>query len=145
MNYTTAVFLINKNVRCIAATYEAGDTAPRCLFKTLRTDLAIGDLIMVPTNTRHNFTVCKVVEIDCDVDFDSTTPMFWVAGKLDKQEHDKLVAQEQAAITAIKSAEMRKKRESLRDAMLADHLEGIKALPIADMNGDKKETPLPRF
>lgn len=35
MNYTTAIFLINKNARAMAVTYEAGDTASREIVKTL--------------------------------------------------------------------------------------------------------------
>ena len=139
MNYTTAIFLINRNVRAVAAIYEAGDTAPRTLFKTLRADLQLGDLCVVPTNTRHNFTVVKLVDLDVDVDFDSQVPMAWIVAKIDQTEHDKIVGQEQAAVAAIKSAEMRKKRDLLRESLLADKLEEIKALPIAAMeNGDRK-------
>lgn len=139
MNYTTAIFLINRNVRAVAAIYEAGDTAPRTLFKTLRADLQLGDLCVVPTNTRHNFTVVKLVDLDVDVDFDSQVPMAWIVAKIDQTEHDKIVGQEQTAVAAIKSAEMRKKRDLLRESLLADKLEEIKALPIAAMeNGDRK-------
>ena len=136
MNYTTAVFLINKNVRAVVATYEAEDTAKRTVFKTLDQTLKIGDFAIVPTDTRHKMTVVKIVETDVDVDFDSTTPVAWIMGKIDRTEYDLTLAQEQEAIQVIKSAELRQKRDNLRKAMFADHVETLKALPIAVINGD---------
>lgn len=136
MNYSTAVFLINKNVRAIMATYESEDVAKRTAFKTLDPDIKVGDYIIVPTDTRHKMTVCKVVETDVDLDFDSTVPVLWVIGVVDRSDHEKVLEQEGKAIQAIKSAELHKKRNDLRDAMLGAHLDTIKALPIAALNGD---------
>lgn len=136
MNYTTAVFLINKNVRAVVATYEAEDTAKRTVFKTLDQTLKVGDFAIVPTDTRHKMTVVKIVETDVDIDFDSTTPVAWIMGKIDRTEYDLTLAQEQEAIQVIKSAELRQKRDNLRKAMFADHVETLKALPIAVINGD---------
>lgn len=136
MNYSTAVFLINKHVRAILATYEVEDNAKRTLFKTLDDSIKVGDFVIVPTDTRHKMTVVKVTDVDVDVDFDSATPVNWVIGKVDRAAHEQTLAQEGAAIQAIKGAELRKKREDLRDSMLKNHLDAIKALPIAAMNGD---------
>ncbi len=137
MNYTTAIFLINKNARAIAATYESEDNAKREIFKTLDASINVDDMIIVQTNTRHKMTVCKVVEVDVDFDLDSTTSMGWVIGKVDNMLYQQTLAQEQQAISAIKSAELRQKRDNLRDNLLKDHLETIKMLPIAAMNGDE--------
>lgn len=136
MNYTTAVFLINKNVRAVLATYEAEDAAKRTVFKTLDQTLKVGDFAIVPTDTRHKMTVVKIVETDVDVDFDNATPVAWIMGKIDRTEYDLTLAQEQEAIQVIKSAELRQKRDNLRKAMFADHVETLKALPIAVINGD---------
>lgn len=130
MNYTTAVFLINKHARAILATYEEQDAAKRTLFKTLDDTIKVDDFIIVPTDTRHRMTVCKVVEVDADVDFESQAKVDWVIGVVDRAEYDKVLAQEGAAIQAIKAAELRKKREDLRDSMLKNHMDSIKALPI---------------
>jgi hypothetical protein len=138
MNYSTAIFLINKNVRAVVATYEAPENSPRTIFKTLDQTIKVGDFIIVPTDTRHRMTVCKVVDADVDVDFDSATPMAWVIGKIDRSGFDQILDQEAVAITAIKSAELRTKREALRKAMFADHVETLRALPIAAINGDDK-------
>ena len=138
MNYSTAVFLINKYVRAVLATYESEDSAKRTMFKTLDPTIAVGDFVIVPTDTRHKMTVCKIVETDVDVDFDSHALIGWVVGKVDQGGYNTVLAQERDAIDAIKSAELRKKRQDLRDNMLADSLAYIKALPISAINGDDK-------
>lgn len=141
MNYSTAIFLINKHCRAVLATYEAEDNAKRAMFKTLDPNISVGDFVVVPTDTRHKMTVCKIVETDVDVDFDSPTSVLWIIGKIETSPHEQCLGQEQKAIQVIKSAELRKKRDDLRQAMFADHLDTIKALPIAAVNGDGPEAP----
>ena len=136
MNYSKSIFLINKNARAIHATYEAGETASKALFKTLDATIMVDDFIIVPTNTRHNLTVCKVVDTDVDFDFDGTEKVEWVIGKVDLTGYNEMLKHEQVAIKAIKNAETRKKRDELREALLADHLDTIKALPITALNGE---------
>lgn len=140
MNYSTAVFLINKNARAVRATYEAETSAKRTLFKTFDPSIAVDDLVIVPTETRHRFTVVKIVETDVDLDFDTTENVQWIVGRLDLANHNMRLQQEQAAIAAIKSAELRRKREELNKAMFADHAESLKALPIAQ--SDPAVTPV---
>ena len=141
MNYSTAIFLINTHVRAILATYEEGESATRTLFKTLNEDIGVGDFVVVPTESRHHMTVCKVVETDVDVDFEDATSVKWIIGRVDAAEYEQTLEQEAKAIQAIKSAEMRKKREDLRAAMFADHIDTLKALPIAAINGNGTEEP----
>lgn len=139
MNYTTAVFLINKNIRAIACTYECdppNGTAPRTTFKTLDPSIKVGDLVVVPTDTRHKFTISKVAAVDVEVDFDSMTPMAWIADKVNIDRHIQTLGMEADMVVSIKSAETRKKREALRDALLADQADTIKALPIATVSGN---------
>lgn len=134
MNYTTVVFLINKNVRAIACTYEENGTQET--FKSLDQSIMTGDFVVVPTSTRHKMTVVKVSGTDVDVDFDAPKPMEWVIGKVDRTAYNLTVSQEATAISAIKSAEIRKKRTDLSEALFADNVETLKALPIAVLNGD---------
>jgi hypothetical protein len=131
MNYSTAVFLINSNVRAIVCTYEAGDTAPRTTFKSLDPDIKKDDLVIVPTDTRHKMTVVKVVETDVEVDFDSPATMLWIVGKVDGANYQQVLSQEAQAIDTIKSAEKNRKRDELRKSILADQADNIKALPIS--------------
>ena len=104
------------------------------------TSIKVGDYVIVPTATRHNMTVVKITATDVDVDFDSPVQMTWVIGKIDRSSYDDMLTQEQTAIQAIKSAETRRKRDQLRDAMLKDYEEQIKALPITTA-GSEKELP----
>jgi hypothetical protein len=120
INQSTAVFLINESTRAILATYEEGEKATKTMFKTFDQTIDVGDLIVVPTGTRHNATVCKVVEVDVDVDFNSNVPVDWVISRVDTAEYDDVVLREKDALKAIRSAEMRREREKLKEAMLAD-------------------------
>ena len=143
MNYSIAVFLINKNARAVRAIYEAdapGNSAKRSLFKTFDQSVAVDDLVIVPTDTRHKFTVVRVVETDIDLDFDTSENVQWIVGRVDLANHTTRLQQEAAAISAIKSAELKKKRDELSKAMFADYSENLKALPIAQ--SDPATTPL---
>lgn len=139
MNVTTAVMLINPNVRAIHCSYEASPTE-KTLFKTLNTDIKIGDYVVVPTKTRHNLTVVKVEDVDVDVDFDSPKQVDWIVCKVDKAEYESILEQEGMAIQAIKSAELRRKREQLRDSLFADHAASLNTLAIASA-GNVAEEP----
>jgi hypothetical protein len=134
MNYSTAVFLINNECRAIVCTYEAGDKAPRTTFKTLDPNIAVGDFVVVSTDTRHGMTVCKVVDVDVDVDFDSPVHMGWIIERVDNARYEQTLKQETKAIQVVKSAELRKKRDELRDAMFKDHLETLKSLELSTID-----------
>lgn len=139
MNYSSAVFLINKNVRAIKCTYDAKDksgTEPQgYTFKTLDGSIAPDDLVVVPTDTRHGFTVVKVSEVDIDVDLDSTIQLKWIVSKVDKVAYEKTLTDEAQAIKVIRMAEFANKRNALREGMLGANMDEIKALPIAALNG----------
>jgi hypothetical protein len=134
MNYSKAVFLINNEVRAVAATYEAEDNAKRTIFKTLDVSIKVGDLCIVPTENRHKMTVVKIVETDIDVDMDSPEHMNWIISVVDRDEYERTLANEQKAIQMVKSAELRQKRAALRDAMLANSLDEIKTLEISKID-----------
>lgn len=122
MNLTTAVFLINDDARAIMVTYEVdtiGRNAPRTMFKTFDKSIKVDDYVVVPTDTRHNLTVCKVVETDVDVDFDSSAQVSWIVGRVDLADVTQIKAQEDKAVEAIKAAEKLKKRKELSESMKA--------------------------
>lgn len=125
MNYSTAIFLVNDTVRAVLVTYETDapngpPTAPREMFKTLDHSIRVDDLVIVPTTTRHMMTVCKVVEVDVEVDFDNPKKVDWIVDKIDRDDFADILAKEETAVQAIKSAEARKKREELAKNLLAD-------------------------
>lgn len=124
MNYSTAIFLVNPKVRCIAASYELnakGEPAQVNPFKTLDPTIMVGDFVVVPTETRHMMTVCRVEDVDLDVDFDNPAQMRWVVGKVDTVAHAEILAREDSAIQMMKSAEKRSKQEELRRKLIADN------------------------
>lgn len=140
-NYSTAVFLINKNLRAIACTYERDtDTkkAERVTFKSFDTEIIVGDYVIVETDTRHGMTVNRVVEVDVEPDLDSSSQMKWIVSRVDTIAHDRVKRQEEQAIAVIKSAEKNRRREELAKSMILDP-DRIKTLAIAGMG--EQDTP----
>ncbi len=133
MNYTTAIFLLNPNVRAVMCNYEPDAPDKKVMFKTLNPNIKIGDFVIVPTRTRHGMTVSKVVEVDVDVDFDSQVLVDWLIETINRTTHNETIAQEAEAIAVIKSAERTKKRRELAAAILVDSKEALTALPITVM------------
>lgn len=117
MNLSTAVFLINDNARAVMVTYETGENAPKTMFKTFDKSIKVDDFVVVPTDTRHHLTVCKVVEVDVDVDFDSSCQVKWLVGRVDLADTTEIKLWEDKVIESIKSAEKLKKRNELKASM----------------------------
>lgn len=134
MNYSKAIFLISDDVRAVNVTYEKDEPdrpATRTMFKTLNPKIKVDDYVVVPTDTRHHMTVCKVAEVDVEVDLETGNDMEWIVGVVNRANFQKIKSQEGDAISRIKSAEKRRKREELRQALLDDvGEEEVKALPI---------------
>jgi len=140
MNYSTAVFLVNDKIRAISATYEKDGyedgrptpgAAKKITFKTFDQAIKKGDLIIVPTNTRHGFTICKVVDVDIELDYETNNQIDWVAGVFEDAEHKRMLAMEEKMVETIRSAEKNRKREELRKSLMADSETKLLALPIA--------------
>jgi len=147
MNYSTAVFLINDDVRAIACTYEADEKAKREIFKTLDKSIAKDDFVVVPTDTRHKMTVVKVVEVDVDVDLDSSIPMQWIVGAVERHDYERILKMEDQAIETIKSAEKRKKRDEMRAAIFKDREGMLNGLSLTHLDAAVDEVqaaPAPR-
>lgn len=144
MNYSTAIFLVNKDVRAVAVSYDRSSdgkgVAPFTTFKTLDRSVAVGDMVVIPTDTRHMMTVGRVEETDVEIDFDSGVQIKWLIDKVDPTVHAGLVAQEGEAIQAIKSAEARSKREELARKLLADNPD-LQGLSIVNAAGSALPAP----
>lgn len=155
-NHSTAIFLINDKVRAIATTYEeidlgkdttkmkfqpeylSGGKLPKgaVVFKTMDPDIKVDDFVVVPTDTRHGLTVCKVVAVDIEIDFSSDKECHWVIETVDTTEFERLRQEEEKMILAIKSAETNQEREKLSEALIANLGNGVKQIPLLD-----KESP----
>lgn len=146
MNNSTAVFLINKDVRAVLTIYEAetphSPTAKRAMFKTLDQTIKAGDFVVVPTETRHKMTVVKVVEVDVEVDFESPVQVGWIIGTVERIDYEETLKRETAFIEAVKAAEKRKKQDELREALLkVVPVDEIKLLPITAMDAAEPAAP----
>jgi hypothetical protein len=153
MNYSTAVMLINKNIRAVNVVFEPQQDDPNYnaqeqrgqpasyTFKTLDKDAKVGDLYIAPKDGRHRFTVVKVVAVDVDVDFDSNIQLKWLANKVDKESYEKIIAEEAVAIEKIKKSEHLHKRQELADKLIKHHDAegGLQALAIAQRGEDTKK------
>ena len=118
MNLSTAVFLVNKSVRSVRVSYEPNIPGNPCqLFKTLDTSIKSGDIVIVPTDTRHKMTCVKVEAVDFGVDFDSSTEYRWIIGRVDTDAYASILAQEGTVISRVRNAEENRKRAELAAAL----------------------------
>lgn len=157
MNYSTAIFLINRDVRAIAVTYEkidvtqdttqmkyqaaylSGGRLPdgAAVFKTMNPKIKVNDFVIVPTDTRHGMTVCKVVATDIEIDFDSDKEAHWIVGTVDTREFEDIRQKEERAIIALKQAEVHKKRDELAASLIANIGDALPQIPM--FNRDEAE------
>lgn len=122
-------------MRAVACIYQPEDTDKRnrrIIYKTLDPNIKVDDYVVVPTNTRHGMTVVKVVEVDFDIDLDTEKNIDWIIGAVDTESYELIASQEKEAIATIQAAEKQRKRQQLRESVLALQADKIKALPIAD-------------
>lgn len=124
MNNSTAIFLIEDKVRCVAVGYDFDEVRGKPIarsiktFKTLNPDIKVDDLVVIPTETRVGFTVGKVVEVDLQVDFNSTEIMRWIVTNFSTDEYESIRVQEGGLISKVNDAN----REALRKKLAADLL-----------------------
>lgn len=133
MNYTAAILIVKENVRVIKAKYEKEEFSKEVLFKTTDPLIKVGDIIVVPSKTRHNFTTNKVVDVDVVIDTDLPQELTWVAARVDLEDYNTILVQEEEIIKKVKSAEMRQKREALLNNLEKDRA-AIEALPLITAN-----------
>ena len=132
MNFSLAVFLINKDCRAIITEYDPDNSQDkRVLYKTLDPRIKVGDLVVIPTNTRHKFSLVKVVEVDVPVDYDSPLEAKWlVSPALDTTEYNQIVADEAAAIVRLRQRDAKQRTDALRKTMFGEDQSEIASLPL---------------
>lgn len=149
MNYSTSIFLFSDAVKCIHAVYEPetpnGPKVKRTTFKTFDPTIKVGDLVAVPSDTRHEVTICKVVAIDVEPDLESSQKMDWVIAVVPQDAYKELLAEEAKVIERVQIAERRRKRDELRKSLMADDTANmdIKALPIIVQHEEPAPAPAP--
>lgn len=121
MNLSASIMLVNKAVRPVRVEYDPDffkNNSADAVFMTFDTAIAKDDLIIVPTHTRHKFTIVKVVDIDFAVDFQDTRPVWrWVGGRFDKAQYEAILEQEKKIKDRIAKSQENKMRKELAEAM----------------------------
>lgn len=148
MNYSTAILILKPEARCIKVIYEP-DTElkkqTREMFKTFDKSLKVDDFVVVPSGTRFNITVCKIVAVDVDDWMETLDELRWVIGRVDMADANKVKAWEGAAIQELKDSEKRKLRRDMQANMTAAMDEKEKenlALMLASPIGAAHESPV---
>lgn len=147
MNYSTAVMLFNDNIRALKVVYDKDQEknfkergTGGYLVKTLDDTIQVDDMVVMPTDTRFDMTVVKVVEVDSEIDFDDEyTEVKWIIGKVDVESAQRTLDEEQKWIQAMKASEKRKKKEQIRknmEDMLNGDKEELTALTFSSESSD---------
>lgn len=129
-NYSTLVFITSPDiVRAVKCIYEpwpeprSSNPRPKtATFKCLVEDeVVVGDFLVVPSPARNSMSVNEVVELDVEVDIESSEQIPWFVCKVDKVEYDRRLAMEKNAAEKIKSAEKSRRQREIREAILKDN------------------------
>lgn len=113
MNYSTAIFLVNDQVRGILCSFE--EDGRNYLYKTFDTEIKEGDFVAVPRNKQGwDIAVVRVEEVDVDPDFDSSHEYKWVIGVIDQADFEQITKTEDDAIEVIKKSEKLKRRKEMK-------------------------------
>lgn len=144
MNYTSAVMLFNDNIKAIKVSYDPNEDYRQYIFKTLETDLEVGDLMIVSKESKHGFTVVRVEELDVEVDFDSNTQLKW-AVKFDQSGYNSTLEEEGKWIEAMRKSEKKAKRDQIKANMQEyfNDEDANQSIALLGTSVDTSETPLP--
>ncbi len=133
MNYSSAVMIINHDIRAIRTSYEPGTNGKEpstYIYKTIDKTIKKGDYVVVPTDTRWGFTVNRVEAVDVDVDFDSDVILKWILSKVDVAGNKQTIQEEEKWVMALQQSEKLKRREALAKQLVETHGESVKQLMI---------------
>lgn len=145
-NYSRAILLFNENIRVVNICYEP-DTdrvkQTRYPYKTLDQTIQKDDYVVIPTDTRHGFTVVRVDAVDVEVELESGVDLKWIVDKVDMPLYNKVLSEEGKWISTLKASEARKKREDMKKNLTEFVKAGeIEALAITHMTSPDT-TPAP--
>jgi hypothetical protein len=159
-NLSTAIMLLDPRVRAIAVTYEKIDynedttkqmkyspaylatgslPSGAVLFKTMDPDITVGTYVIVPTNTRHGMTVCKVVGVDVPVNFEDQDEVYWIVGTVDTAPFEKIRQEEEQVLLAVKKSADDKMRDEARAAFMDGLPSNLPQIGGPDVSGEPTE------
>lgn len=122
MNPTLASFLVEANCRAIRVEYDpdwqSKNNYNLCkLYKTLDPSIKVDDLVVVPTGTRHGFTVVKVMEVDFTINYNGNDDYKWIVGPVDKAAYDALLEADKNVMVKVGKIQENKMKRELMEAM----------------------------
>lgn len=151
MNYSTLSALLDEKVKVVACVFQRNnneseedesylngynqtkrrkanlDKFKRYHYKTLLTDLKVGDLVAVECSSgiseQFGVAVVEVVEVDCELDFDSDKTHKWVVNKIDMDRLQEIKFQEDKLISEVRTLERKARKKNILKAMEIDGLE----------------------
>lgn len=121
MNPSLSSFLVEAACRAIRVEYDPdwknNNTTICRLYKTLDPNVKVDDLVVVPTGTRHGFTVVKVVEVDFTINYTGNDEYRWIVGPVDKAAYDALLEADKAVMGKVGKIQENKMKRELMEAM----------------------------
>ena len=140
MHPSRQILVMRDDINIVRISYETGMSEHSWTeYKTFDTNLEVGDLVAVETNTRHKATIVRVEEVDCqNINFESPEPINWLIplkeDKLDMKTYNELLEQEKLAISKIsKAMKANKKKETLKQMGLSqDDIDRVKNTPLIE-------------
>lgn len=135
MNPSTALFLINDDMRAIRCQYEPEGTTR--ILKTMDQTIQVDDIVVVETSTRHYFTCVKVTEVDVLFDYKSNSEMDWIIDKVDVKKFEHLKDQEKTAVQTIQKVQRNREREQLQKDLMEGQEEAFQALELTKMESEQ--------
>ena len=128
MHPSRNAFLTDDLCRAIRVNYDPDRNAGRREeeFKTVDPDIQVGDVVVIPTDTRHKATCVKVVAVDIDIDIESNEPIKWIIDRVDMEGYQERVAIEENNNKVLIAA----RRKALRERVLGEmnDLKGLQSL-----------------
>lgn len=143
-NLSTAILLMNPAVHVIEAVYEPDGKgpdnskaenykAPRELFKTFDDTIKVGDVLVVPSNTRHCVTTVKVTALEPEWSPDTTKEIKWIISTVDLAKFEELKALDDKMFRTIRNAEKTSRRNELAKK-LTEHLSEEQRAELANLH-----------
>jgi hypothetical protein len=120
MNPSAAIFIASDKARAVKCQYVGESDAKReaemrgYTFKTMDQTLTKGDIVVVPTGTRHGFTCVKIIDVNVPIDTQGSIEYKWIVGKVDLEQYEKILAVEETVMAKIRNAEVARQRKQMR-------------------------------
>ena len=116
-------FLADEGVTAVNVTFDR--FGKQYMYKTNLKGIKEGDIVLVPSGSTHfdhngsrlPIGTAEVVEIDAEVDYDSTIPLKWLVGKVDLSHYDQTLAADEKLMTQVVKVEKEVKKRQLKEAL----------------------------